>query len=375
MKTVIKDRSKKVSFDNPALAVFVESRRPDTRIPQRIALIDQKGNIVAVNQAWIALAERTGAPLNRAEPGVNYLEACRNSADTCQDSRRALAGIDTVLKGRSSSFAMDYTCDTPSGPIYLRMTVTALDHGDIRAAIAYTDITDLQLSKEEDCRRLQQFARRLINAQEVERQRIGREIHDDIGNRIALMSLSVREFLKQAPENFRGNAGELHKVIREIDDLSTALRNLSHMLHSPALRYLGVGGALKSLQEVFEKTYGIRVSVVIPAMFPRLPDEVELCVFRVSQECLQNIAKHSGADRARIVLKHTNKQIQLTITDTGRGFDPGKAVQDGGLGLLSMEERALSLRGQLTVNSSRGGGTEVRLTIPLQKAAASFTAR
>jgi signal transduction histidine kinase len=343
----------------------VESNNSRPTVTRRIALIDAQGNIVAVNQDWMTFAEVTGAPLGRVGPGVNYLEVCRHAEGSSADSRKALVGISDVLKQKTSSFAMDYACDTPAGPAYFRMVVTPIAYMDARVAIAHTDVTDLNLSKEKNLKRLRQFARRLINAQEEERQRIAREIHDDLGNRIALMSLSVHQIMEQAPENLGSTMNELQKVLDGITELSTALRNLSHWLHPPPLRYLGIGAALTSLQEVFKKTYGIRMDVVIPANLPRLPDEVELCIFRISQECLQNVAKHSGAAEVRIVLEHTPKRIRLTVSDTGRGFSLSKAVQKGGLGLASMRERALSIRGRLTVNSSPGAGTKVLLMVPI----------
>jgi two-component system sensor histidine kinase UhpB len=245
------------------------------------------------------------------------------------------------------------------------MSVTPISYGDARAAIAHTDITDLQLSKEKDFQRLQQLARRLINAQEEERQRISREIHDDLGNRIALMSLSVRQIMKQSSAQDPGSSSrELNKVLDGITELSTALRELSHYLHPAPLRCLGVRGALKALQAGFKKTHGIEMELVVPPEMPRLPDDVELCIFRITQECLHNVVKHSGADKVKVVLEHTRKRIRLTVSDTGRGFVRSEAIQKGALGLLSMEERALSIRGRLTINSSRGRGTEICLTIP-----------
>ena len=367
----MKEKQKRAHYiDEPV--DLAASRSSAVSTPQRVALIDGRGTIVAVNKEWLDLVEKSGAQASRTGPGANYLEVCRESSRSCEDSRRALDGIQAVLKGKTSSFAMDYECKGLSRS-HFRMHVTPFLHG-AELAITHTDITDLQLKNENDCKRLQQFARRLIHAQEAERQRIGREIHDDLGNRTALVSLSLRQFIKQTPENTEA-ARELNKALRDLFDLSTALRDLSHWLHSPTLRHLGVGAALKSLQEMFEKTHKIRMNVVLPASLPRLPDEVELCVYRISQECLQNVAKHSDADEVKIVLEYKHKQLQLTITDAGRGFDPLKALQEGGLGLLSMEERAQSVCGQLAVNSSPGAGSEVRLTIPLQQDSAASMAR
>ena len=119
------------------------------------------------------------------------------------------------------------------------------------------------------------------------------------------------------------------------------------------------------LCEEFGKTRGIRVDVVVPPEFKRLPYDVELCIFRISQECLQNIAKHSGADSARVVLERTAGHVQLTVSDTGKGFIQSDAIQKGGLGLVSMKERVQCIGGRLEVDSSAGAGTKVRVGIPL----------
>jgi signal transduction histidine kinase len=275
-----------------------------------------------------------------------------------------------VLKEKTPSFAMDYACQTPSGPAYFRMNVTPIAYKNARVAISHTDITNLQLAKIKDSNRLQQFARRLIHAQEEERRRISREIHDDLGSRIAFMSFSVRRMIEQSPKDTESAAvtlAELNRVVEGLGDLAAALRDMSHQLHPPSLQYVGIGGALKSLRKVFEDTYGIQVEVVVPAKTPPLSDEVALCIFRISQECLQNIAKHSGAKKCRVVLEHSHEQVQLIVSDTGRGFVRSEAIAKGGVGLLSMEERALSIGGCVTVKSDRGAGTEIRLTMPLHK--------
>jgi signal transduction histidine kinase len=366
MKTLIKAPQKRIHNDNRFPVSYAELYDSSSCVNPRMALIDSAGTIVAVNTDWIALARETGADLNRVGPGANYLAVCRQASSSSDASRKALAGIDAVLKRKTASFAMDYACQTALGPAYFRMDVTPIVYSNARAAITHTDITDLQLSREKQLKRLQQFARRLIHAQEEERQRIARELHDDIGNRIALMSLSIRRHMKQLSENPDSRDHDLEKILEGITDLSAALRNLSHGLHPAPLRCLGIRPALKSLQDGFEKTYGIRTDLIIPPEMPRLPDDVELCIFRITQECLQNVGKHSCADKVRIVLKYTPKQVRLTVSDTGHGFLRAEAMQKGGLGLLSMEERAMSIGGKLSVNSAPGAGTEIWLTIPIR---------
>jgi signal transduction histidine kinase len=157
---------------------------------------------------------------------------------------------------------------------------------------------------------------------------------------------------------------ELGQVVDAITELSTAVREVSHRLHPAPLRCLGVRGALKALEDGFKKTHRIHVNFVVPAEFPRLPDHIEVSIYRIAQECLHNISKHSGADKVDVTLEHTPRRIRLIVKDNGRGFVPSEVIRKGGLGLLSMEERALSIRGRLSVNSTPGVGTEIRLTIP-----------
>src|SRR5262245_57591294 len=184
----------------------------------RIALLDANGKIVAVNEAWRALARESGVSLKRVGPGANYLDVCRQARGAA--SRKALAGVLDVLNGRVSSFVMDYACDTPTGRTRYRMAADAIVHSTARVVIAHANVTDLQSTN------IQDFARRLMQAQEDERRIISREIHDDVGNRLALVSLSLRKIMQQSSDTVTGI--ELGKVLESITDLSGVLRNLSH---------------------------------------------------------------------------------------------------------------------------------------------------
>jgi signal transduction histidine kinase len=374
MKTLTKRRPKLTRCAPvPSPLDYLGTPESTSAVPHRLALIDAQGTIVAVNKEWTALAQKMGASLNRVGPGANYFEVCRRATDSSADSHRALNGIHSVLTQRAPSFAMDYACPTSSGTANFHMEVSPITYGNVRVAITHSEVKDVYASDVKNFRLLQQFARRSINAQEAERQRISREIHDDLSNRIALMALSVRQIIKQSRDN-SVTAG-LQKIIEQIADLSAAMRDLSHGLHPPLLRHIGIKAALKSLRDSFEKTHGIRTELVGVAELPRVSDEMALCIFRVIQESLQNVAKHARADRVAITLHHTPRQIRLTVSDTGRGFVRSDVIQKGGLGLLSMEARALSIGGHLTVNSSAVAGTEVCLTVPLRNAASAVTVR
>lgn len=336
-------------------------------VARRMALIDRHGKIVAVNDDWTALAKQSRARSTRIGVGADYLDVCRRASNFSLSSHIALNGICQVLNEETPSFSMDYTCDTPAGLGYFRMTATQIHYKNARVAVCHTDISDLELSRVKEFDRVQKFARGLINAQEEERQRISREIHDDLGGKIAFMAFSIRQLISQRAQTSACVDTELTRVVDGLTELSTALRDLSHSLHPPSLRYVGIGGALKSLGKAFQDNYGIQIDVSVPAEFPRLPSDLELCVFRITQECLQNIVKHSAAGRAHIQLDRNSGQLRLTVSDSGKGFVRSDAMQNGGVGLLSMQERAMSVGGRVLLTTSPGQGTEVALTVPLQQ--------
>jgi signal transduction histidine kinase len=214
---------------------------------------------------------------------------------------------------------------------------------------------------------LQQFASRLIHAQEEERQKLSLEIHDDLGSKVALMALSIREIIENEKEHSGFRVHDLQKVLDEIITLSAALRDISHGLQLPLLRYAGIRPALKWLCEKFDRAGRTHLDVTISAEIPRLPAEKELCIFRVAQESLQNATKHSRAKKVRVVLKYEPREILLTVSDNGSGFIRSEINGQRGLGLLSMEARAVSVGGHVVVTSSRGEGTTVRLSVPLEE--------
>ena len=200
----------------------------------RVAIIDSHGVIIAVNDAWTAFAEEAGAGTSRVGPGANYFEVCRRASGSHVEAREALSGIQSVLKGRIPSFTMDYSCLTPSGSqAYFRMDATPIHYVERQVVIAHTDVTELQISKDRSLALFRHFARRLINAQEEERHRISRELHDDLGNRIALLAFSVRRVMNHRSRN--SSAQGLNQVIEEITELSNALRTLTHCLHPPLM--------------------------------------------------------------------------------------------------------------------------------------------
>ena len=221
------------------------------------------------------------------------------------------------------------------------------------------DITERILAEQN----LASMGRRLIEAHEEERTWIGRELHDDIVQRLALLAVALD---RESQSNQPSTGTPLQEVKRHIREIADDVQALSHRLHSSKLDYLGLATAAKSFcREVSEKS---KVEVVfhqsdIPTS---LPKEISLCLFRVLQEALQNAVKHSGVGSFTVDLQAGADAIELKVADNGKGFDEREAFTCHGLGLISMRERLQMVNGELEVKSKPGGGTTIYARVPLK---------
>jgi len=205
------------------------------------------------------------------------------------------------------------------------------------------------------------MTRKLIESQEQERARIGRELHDDINQRLAMLSLEAEQLL-ETPSEIENRVQEFRKRISEI---STDVQDLSHDLHSSKLEYLGVVAGIKS----WCKEFGERQRVEIDFsndVHSALPFEIGLSLFRVLQESLHNAMKHSGVKRIEVQLREDSGEIHLIIRDSGKGFDVEAALQGKGLGLTSMRERVRLVNGTFSIESKPMGGTTIHVRVPLE---------
>ena len=209
---------------------------------------------------------------------------------------------------------------------------------------------------------LSDLSRKLIESQEQERARIGRELHDDINQRLAVLAI---EF-----DRLRGRndlPGEVQSYVLELQkltaDISSRVYALSHELHSSTLYALGLARGMKG----WCKEFGARQEMEINFKsneVPRLSQDISLCLFRVVQEALQNAAKHSGAKRIEVQLAENAGEIHLVVSDLGRGFDIEAARRKGGLGLTSMQERVRLVGGTLVIDSKPEAGTTIHVCVP-----------
>jgi len=208
------------------------------------------------------------------------------------------------------------------------------------------------------------MTRRLSEAQEQERARIARELHDDVGQRVALLAVNLAQ-LQQSPLNLfevRDRIGELKK---ETSEIATDIQTLSHQLHSAKLEYLGIAAVMRGFCEEFGKQTKVRIDFQSQDLPSPVPPDISLCLFRVLQESLHNSAKHSGAQHVEVGLWGTPDEIHLVVSDSGSGFDSEGAKQSRGLGLISMEERLRVLKGTFSIESQAKRGTKIHARVPL----------
>jgi PAS domain S-box-containing protein len=204
------------------------------------------------------------------------------------------------------------------------------------------------------------MSQKLIASQEQERARIGRELHDDINQRLAMLSLELEQ-LQENPSEIQPRVKELRRQMAEV---SNDVQALSHDLHSSKLEYLGVVAGMKSWCKEFAERQRMQIDFKsdVPSAVPL---EIGLTLFRVLQEALHNVIKHSGARQVEVQLQEDSSEIHLIISDSGRGFDPESAFQGKGLGLTSMRERIRLVNGTISIESKQSGGTTINVRVPL----------
>ena len=213
--------------------------------------------------------------------------------------------------------------------------------------------------------RTRDLGARLLHAQDVERARVARELHDDISQQLALLQID----LERLNETATGPAAALTQSTLNLSrNLAKSVHNLSHELHPEKVRLIGLMAAVRGLQRDLSSRSDVSISVDHDELPPLNPD-VTLCLFRVTQEALQNAVKHASAQEVRVALRCSDGQLTLSVTDDGIGFDVEKAWEKG-LGLISMAERLESIGGTLIVQSAPGEGTRLKTTVPLAEPSA-----
>jgi len=213
---------------------------------------------------------------------------------------------------------------------------------------------------------LSKMSQRLIEAQERERSWIALELHDDINQRLAAVKLQLSLSGKSLPSSIDAAQKGLSIADRHLAELITDIQALSRRLYSASLKHLGLAHAAEDFCSEFSATQQIEIQFHSEKISKDMPDDIRLCLFRVLEEALQNVAKHSGAKRSQVLLIGGQDTVELTVHDDGTGFNPERVWIGGGMGLLSMKQRLMLVNGQISINSEPGRGTVIQATVPLQ---------
>ncbi len=285
------------------------------------------------------------------------------------DDREVYVATETGRTPDNPAYQATYRMLRPDGGVvWLEENGHAFFDGQgrmLRIIGMVTDITDRKRAEEA----LSSVSRRLIEAQEQERTRIARELHDDIGQRLAMLSIELEQLRQQCS----GMPAELLHRISELRSHSAGIasdvQSLSHELHSSKLEYLGIATAMSAFCQEFSGQHCVEIGFSHDEVPRTLPQETSLCLFRVLQEGLQNALKHSGVRHFDVELRYASDEIYLRVSDSGAGFELDAAKRSPGLGLISMTERLKLLNGTISIESQPKCGTTIHAHVPLGKVA------
>jgi signal transduction histidine kinase len=267
-----------------------------------------------------------------------------------------------VQEGRDHEF--DYRILAADGhTVWLRHVVNLVRQPGqpLHLAGISFDITELKLAQE----RLHILGGRILKAQDEERSRIARELHDDIGQRLAFVCMDLGRLEHTKTESITDFRRAIGEVKTQASEITRDVGALAHDLHSHLLDSRGLVAASDDFCRELSARRNISVIFGSKYMPPHIPDATSLGLFRVLQEALQNGVKHSGAKNFEVTLSGSSRSLELSVKDDGRGFDPKEAPNGKGLGLTDMAERMKLLGGDFILDTWPMGGTTVRARVPL----------
>ena len=351
----------------PGIEIEALLRSTLDSLSAHVAVLDATGTIVAVNKAWRLFAQQSGYVGDDDGVGMNYLAVCEGSAKSSRDAAATAKALRDILTGRRSEFRMEYPCTGPDGPRWFQLRITRPEPQEaLRIVIAHEDITEVKRAQEE----LAHLTARLMQLQDEERRSIARELHDTTAQNLLAVTLNVTRLR----ERLRTASPPIDQILTETLDLAEQslqeVRTLSYLLHPPLLDVVGLGSALRWLGQGFSERSGIRVDTVVGEGVEALSRDAATALFRVAQECLANVHRHSGSNWARMAIHRVDDVVRLDVSDGGCGFqarpatEPAKPVGGVGVGVSGMRIRLEQLRGNLEI-AAGPEGTRVTATVPL----------
>jgi signal transduction histidine kinase len=328
----------------------------------QIVVVNKDGRVIAGSAGRHSDAE-SGAPLlNDVSLGVNYFDTCRLALENGLESAAILLeGINAVVNGSREMFEMEYEYLSPSGQKFFLVSVTPRSEAGSGAVISHIETTERRLAQTS----LRELSGKMITSLEEERRRIARELHDDVSQRLALMGIEMEQIIQALPRKQSNVRRRLRDLWGQNQETSLDVRRLSHNLHSSKLEYLGLVAAVKSLCNELSNHQELRIRFKHFDVPSSIPTKVALCIYRVVQESLSNVIKHSGAREVQVVLSGGHREIHLCVSDEGAGFDPDSIKAKAGIGLIGIRERLLLVGGEVSIESQPSRGTRIVARVPL----------
>ena len=353
------------------IADITERKRTEQELresEERLRLAVQAGRMYAFE--WDAVSD-TIVRSGRYSDVLNWLSD--PARDTGQqfiervhpDDSEAYVATATRLTPKHPSYQTSYRMLRPDGSvIWLEESVHGFFDGKgrlLRTIGMVADVTERKLAEEA----VSSVSRRLIEAQEQERARIARELHDDLSQMMALLQIGLTKLEQDTPGLSSQTRQQLHALTEVSTEVSSSLHDLSHQLHPSKLDVLGLTACIGSFCREFSQRHKLEVRFVHHNIPGDIPKDVRLCLFRIVEEALQNVAKHSGVEEAKVELSGHANRIDLCVSDNGAGFTLEPVKRESGLGLISMRERVRLVGGQLSIESKPSHGTQIQVRIPL----------
>src|SRR5450830_726524 len=335
-------------------------------LTDRVLVLNETGNVVHANQACMAF---TGHAFNE----VQYLQFCETDTRWQRKAGQELAaGIRAVIAGRADSFTLEYEFSTPAGARWSQARVSRfLGEGPLRVVVAHSDITERKLmdgALRQSHAQLRQLPLHMETAKEDERKRISRDIHDELGQNL----LALRIDISMLSARTEGSHPRLHRrvgaVLSNVDTTIKSVRGIMNELRPMALD-LGLQAAIEWQVGDFRKRSGIacQLSIGDEALFAAIGSQVEIVLFRIVQEALSNVMRHSQASAVELELSFDAWAIHVVISDNGVGITPPQQRKSQCFGLIGIAERVTALGGQFVIGApAAGSGCRLSLQIPLR---------
>jgi len=322
--------------------------------PLSIAVENTEGKLLLANRAFSSM-------LGYSNEELSHMHCAQFGHP--EDSQDDWALFQKLRTGAIDRYSLEKRYVKKDGTkIWGRLNVSILRtrEGSSLVFAMVEEITKRKQTEEE----LSRMTRQLLETQEQERARIARDLHDDFNQRLAMLAIGIEQLQEDLPNASAGVLRRMDQLRKQALEISEDIQALAHELHPPKLDYLGVAAAMNSFCKEFAERHNVTIDFSDEGL-NTVPSEISLCLFRVLQEALHNALKHSGVRHFMVELRGAADTVQLTVRDSGVGFDPDVMVQGSGLGLTSMKERLKLVDGIFSIDSQANRGTTIRARAPL----------